>query len=110
MLGQAKQNSGVRWAPDCPECISSISELICVMRRVELISEGVQELDPGIEPFPSLRNGHHPHKVFSLELWWQVVLGAETACAGSRKRGCSGDRQHSSLEKRKKCPLSTIQQ
>lgn len=63
------------------------------MRRVELISEGVQELDPGIEPFPSLRNGHHPHKVFSLELWWQVVLGAETACAGSRKRGCSGDRQ-----------------
>lgn len=34
MLGQAKQSSGVRWAPDCSECISSVLELICVIRRV----------------------------------------------------------------------------
>ena len=105
MLGQAKQSSGMRRAPDCPECISSISELICVMGRVELISEGVQELDAGIEPqFPSLGNGYHPHQVSSLELWRQMVLGAETAYAGSRKRGRSGDKQHSSWEKSKMHP------
>lgn len=39
------------------------------MRTVQLISEGVQEFDLGIEPqFPSLRNGHHPTRFPTLVL------------------------------------------